>query len=236
VTTESAYVTDQRPLARLLAANPFFGGLGREALETIAALCTTRTLARGEVLFLKGDPGDALYAIRRGRIRIATGTDEGRHVTLNILGPGDVFGEIALLDGKPRTAEAVAIEPCDIYAVQRRDFLPLLQRDLELAIRVIELLCARLRWVSDRMEDAALLPMEARLARALLMLAEDYGSDVQISQQELADLVGASRERVNRQLRAWQHEALIALRRSRIVIMAADSLLERASYETQLGD
>jgi CRP/FNR family transcriptional regulator, cyclic AMP receptor protein len=226
-------VTDQRPFARLLAANPFFASLGPEALEAIAALCTTRTLARGEVLFLKGDPGDALYAIRRGRIRIATGTDEGRHVTLNILGPGDVFGEIALLDGKPRTAEAVAIESCEIFAVQRRDLLPLLQRDLGLAVRIIELLCARLRWVSDRREDAALLPMEARLARALLMLAEDYGSDVQISQQELADLVGASRERVNQQLQAWQHEALIALRRSRIMIIAPNSLLERASYAVQ---
>jgi CRP-like cAMP-binding protein len=226
-------VTDQRPFARLLAANPFFAGLGQEALETIAALCTTRTLARGEVLFLKGDPGDALYALRRGRIRIATGTDEGRHVTLNILGPGDVFGEIALLDGKPRTAEAVAIEPCEIFAVRRRDLLPILKRDLGLAIRVIELLCARVRWVSDRMEDAALLPLDARLARAVLMLGEDYGSDVQISQQELADLVGGSRERVNRQLQAWQQEGLIALRRGGVMIVTADRLLERAGYGKQ---
>jgi CRP-like cAMP-binding protein len=157
-------------------------------------------------------------------------------VTLNILGPGDVFGEIALLDGKPRTAEAVAIEPCELFVVQRRDLLPLLGRDLGLAIRIIELLCARLRWVSDRREDAALLPMEARLARALLMLAEDYGSDVQTSQQELADLVGASREKVNQQLQAWQREGLIALRRSRIMVTAADRLRERAGYETQLGD
>jgi CRP/FNR family transcriptional regulator, cyclic AMP receptor protein len=229
-------VTDQRPFARLLATNPFFAGLEQEALETIAALCTTRRLARGEVLFLKGDPGDALYAIRRGRIRIATGTDEGRHVTLNILGPGDLFGEIALLDGKPRTAEAVALESCEIFAVQRRDLLPLLQRDVGLAMRIIELLCARLRWVSDRREDATLLPLDARLARSLLMLAEDYGSDVQISQQELADLVGASRERVNRQLQAWQEEALIALRRGSVAIVAADRLLERASYGTQSAE
>jgi CRP-like cAMP-binding protein len=236
VTDRSSHVTDQRPLARLLAANPFFAGLDRGALDSIAALCTTRALARGEVLFLKGDPGDALYALRSGRIRIATGTSDGRHVTLNILGPGDVFGEIALLDGKPRTAEAVAIEACELFVVQRRDLLPLLGRDLGLAIRIIELLCARLRWVSDRREDAALLPMEARLARALLMLAEDYGSDVQTSQQELADLVGASRERVNQQLQAWQREGLIALRRSCIMVAAADRLRERAGYETQIGE
>src|SRR5215208_5155287 len=92
-------------LARLLAANPFFAGLGEEAVDAVAALCVTRSLGREELLFQKGDAGDALYAVRRGQIRIATGTDSGRRLTLNLLGPGDVFGEVALLDGRARTAD-----------------------------------------------------------------------------------------------------------------------------------
>jgi len=191
-------MTEAHPFARLLLANAFFAGLGREAVEAVAGLCTTRRLAREEVLFLKGDPGDGLYALRRGQIRIGSGSHEGRHVTLNILGAGDVFGEIALLDGQPRTADAVALEPCDLFVVQRRDFLGLLGRDPQIAVRVIELLCARLRWMSERMEEATLLPLETRLARRLLSLAQDFGSDVQVSQQELAHVVGAARESVNR--------------------------------------
>jgi CRP-like cAMP-binding protein len=150
--------------------------------------------------------------------------DDGRHVTLNILGSGDVFGEIALLDGQPRTADAIALEPCELFVVQRRDFLALLEREPSLAIRVIEFLCVRLRWMSMRMEEATLLPVEVRLARRLLMLAQDYGSQVQVSQQELASFVGAARESVNRQLQLWQQSGLVALGRCRIAILDVNRL------------
>ena len=114
-------MSEPHHFARLLATNPFFADLGTEAVEAIATLCVTRSLRAEEVLFLKGDPGDALFAVRRGQIRIATGTDAGRRLTLNLLGSGDVFGEVALLDGRPRTADAVATERTELFMVRRRD-------------------------------------------------------------------------------------------------------------------
>ena len=197
--------------ARLLGANPFFAGLGEAAVEAIASLCVTRSLAADEVLFFKGDPGDALFAVRRGQIRIATGTRAGRRLTLNILGAGDVFGEIALLDGRERTADAVATEPTEVFMVRRRDLLSPLERQPAVAIGIIELLCQRLRWMSERMEESVLMPLSARLARRLLALAEDFGAEVHVSQEELAVFVGATRESVNRQLQAWKRQGLIEL-------------------------
>jgi CRP-like cAMP-binding protein len=212
-------MAEPRNLALLLGANPFFAGLGKEAIEAIALLCVTRRLERGESLFHKGDAGDALYAVRRGQIRIATGSTSGRRLTLNLLGSGDVFGEVALLDGRPRTADAVAVEPTELYMVYRRDFLDLLVKRPTVAIRIIELLCERIRWMSAQMEERALLPLETRLAHRLVALSEDFGSDLHVSQEELAIFVGATRESVNRQLQTWRREGWIELSRNRVRVL-----------------
>jgi CRP/FNR family cyclic AMP-dependent transcriptional regulator len=212
-------MAEQANFAILLKANPFFAGLRPEALEAIAALCMSRHLKAEETLFLKGDEGDALYAVRRGRIRIATGTETGRRITLNLLGPGDVFGEVALLDGGPRTADAIAVEPTELFMVHRRDFVELLELQPKVAVRIIEFLCERIRWMSDRMEEATLLPLSARLAQRLLTLSDDYGAELDISQEELAVFVGASRESVNRQLQAWRRKGLVELGRNRIRVL-----------------
>jgi CRP/FNR family cyclic AMP-dependent transcriptional regulator len=224
-------MTESSPFAKILSVNPLFAGLGDEAIRSIASLCVTRRLEVNEVLFQKGDAGDALYAVRRGKIRIATGTDAGRRLTLNILGSGDVFGEIALLDGQSRTADASAIEPTELFMVQRRAFLSFLERTPRVAIRLIELLCERGRWMTGQMEERALLPLEARLARRLLMLANDYGSDLRISQDELALFVGGARESINRQLQSWKRSGLISLGRSRICLLDVDRLTERSQGE-----
>ncbi len=212
-------MAEQHHFARLLGANPFFAGLGEDALQAVAGLCVTRSLGAEEMLFLKGDPGDALYAVRRGQIRIATGTEAGRRLTLNLLGSGDVFGEVALLDGHPRTADAIATEPTELFMVRRRDFLDLLERQPGVAVRIIEFLCVRIRWMSERMEESVLLPLSARLSRRLLALADDYGSELHISQEELAIFVGASRESVNRQLQTWRRGGILELGRSRIHLL-----------------
>lgn len=212
-------MADTRNMALLLAANPFFGGLGQEAIEAIAVLCVPRRLEREEALFLKGDPGDALYAVRRGQVRIGTGSASGRRLTLNLLGSGDVFGEVALLDGRPRTADAVAVEPTDLYMVHRRDFIDLLAKQPPVAVRIIEFLCERIRWMSAQMEERALMPLHARLAHRLVALGEDFGSEIHVSQEELAVFVGATRESVNRQLQTWRREGLIELSRNRILLL-----------------
>ncbi|HEY8566146.1 MAG TPA: Crp/Fnr family transcriptional regulator [Beijerinckiaceae bacterium] len=224
-------MTDPTALARSLAANAFLAGLGSEAIGALATLGVSRRLAADETLFRKGDAGDALYAVRRGQIRIATGTEAGGSFTLNIHGPGDVFGEVALLDGRPRTADAVAAEVTELFMLRRRDFLALLERRPDLAIRFTELLCERVRWMTTRMEETALMPLQTRLARRLLALAEDYGAELTVSQEELGVFVGASRESVNRLLQAWRRQDLIALGRGRVRLLAADRLARHAELE-----
>jgi CRP/FNR family cyclic AMP-dependent transcriptional regulator len=216
---EAQAMAEPTNFARLLGTNPFFADLGLDIIETVAGLCVTRSLAQGETLFLKGDPADALYAVRRGQIRIATGTEAGQRLTLNLLGPGDVFGEVALLDGHSRTADAIATEATELFVVRRRDFLDLLEQRPAVAIRIIELLCERIRWMSERMEEVVLLSLPQRLARRLLALSEDYGAELYVSQEELAVFIGATREAVNRQLQAWKRKGLLEIGRSRIRLL-----------------
>ena len=211
-------MAEPRDLARLLAVNPFFASLGTEAVAAIAGLCVTRKLETGATLFIKGDPGDALFAIRRGQVRISSETGDGRRTTLNMLGPGDVFGEVALLDGQPRTASAVAGEPTELFVILRRDLLALIEKRPVVAVQLIELLCARIRWMSRRTEEASFLSLEQRLVRRLIGLVEDYGSEITVSQEELANFVGATRESVNRQLQVWKRAGLIGLGRARIEV------------------
>ncbi len=210
--------------AALLRLNPLFAKLGEEAIARIAALCVRRQLSAGEVLFVKGDEGDALYGIRRGQIRIATGTESGKRLTLNVLGPGDLLGEIALLDGRSRTADAIAAEPSELFMVRRQDFLRLLEREPRIAVHLMELLCERVRWISERMEETALLPLEVRLARRIRTLADDFGTDLHISQEELGILLGVTRESINRQLQQWRREGLVELGRSRIRLLDPERL------------
>jgi CRP-like cAMP-binding protein len=222
----------KRPeFAALLTMNPLFAGLGEEAIRSIASLCTRRHLDEGEVLFQKGDQGDALYGVRRGRVRIETGTAAGGRLTLNVLGPGDLFGEIAIFDGQPRTADAIAAEASELFMVRRADFLAHLEREPRTTLRLLELLCQRIRWVTDRMEEAVLLPLHARLARRLCALAEDFGSEVHISQEELGVYVGAARESVNRQLQEWRRAGIIELRRGRISLLDMERLSAAATGE-----
>ena len=212
----------------LLMVNPLFAALGATTVEKIAALGTKVLLKPGEVLFLKGSEADALYAIRRGEIRVESGTAEGERVNFTILGAGDVFGEIGLLDGKGRSADARAVKSVELFRVQRRDFLSLLEREPKLAIRIIELLCERVRALSDRVEDTILLPLPARIARHLLSLARDFGIEIETTQEDLAVHVGAARETVSRQLQHWRRDGTLELRRGKIRILNAQKLRRQA--------
>lgn len=216
--------------ATLLGMNPLFSGLDADSIKTIARLCQTRRVPAGQTLFVKGDPGDALYGVRRGQIRIETGTATGERLTIDVFGPGDLFGEIAVLDGRPRTADAVAAEDAELFVLPRAEFLSHLEHEPHLAIRLIELLCGRLRATNERTEEMMFLPLQTRLARRLSTLAEDFGSELQITQDELAGLVGVTRESVNRQLRAWRETGIVKLGRGRIWVD-----LERLSAETSRG-
>lgn len=216
------------PFVTALSVNPFFSALGPGEITQIAALCKPRSLSDGETLFAKGDPGDALYGLRRGQIVISTMTSTGRRLTLNILGAGDIFGEIALLDGQPRSANAVASGPVELFMIRRSDFHALLKRQPEITIKIMELLCERLRFSSERLEEASLLSFKVRLARRLLKLADDFGEDIETTQEELSVLAGAGRETVNRQLQKWQKSGIVRLGRGRLRIVDAARLQEEA--------
>src|SRR6202035_3485556 len=150
--------------AVILKMNPMFADLGPDELARISSLCHTQHLGTGESLFQKGDPGDALFGVRRGQIRIESGAAVGSRLTLNFMGSGDLFGEVAVLDGQSRTADAMAGEPTELFVLRRPDFLAFLEREPKVAIKIIQLLCQRIRWQSERMEESMLQPLPIRLA------------------------------------------------------------------------
>lgn len=221
-------MSKQSEFAAILKMNPLFSDLHSDDLQRMAALCHTLQLDIGEVLFQKGNDGDALYGVRRGQIRIETGASDGGRLTLNFQGPGDLFGEIAVLDGQSRTADAVASEPTELFVLRRGDLLVFLEREPRIAIRLIELLCQRIRWISERMEEAVLQPLPVRMARRLCALADDYGSEVHISQEQLGVYVGAARESINRQLQQWRKDGILDLQRGRILLKNMSRLTDLA--------
>jgi CRP-like cAMP-binding protein len=211
----------------LLRAHPIFGELRVEDLRRLSAIAIPRSFKRGATIFKKGDAGTCLYAINRGSVKISVPGNSGREAMFNILGEEEVFGEVALLDGQPRTADAVAITDCELFAINRRDFLALMNWEPKVAIRIIELLCQRLRRASEHFEDLLFLDAAARLAKTLLRLpyqAQPDGRRIAITQQEVSQMIGLSRESTNKQLRDWQERGWLRLSRGGVILLAIDSI------------
>lgn len=221
----SAGLTDKKALLR---SHPFFTGLDSRIVERLVPHALTRKVKRGTLLFRKGDAGSNLYAVCAGAVRVSAPSDQGKDAIFNLIVPGEIFGEVAFLDGGPRTADAVMIESGELMVVERRDFLPLLQDYPELALRLLEVLCGRLRRTSQQVEDMVFLGLEPRLAKALLHLY-DHSSfkapqKFKVTQRDISQLIGASRESVNKQLRSWERRKWLKLKRGGLVILAPDVL------------
>src|SRR4029077_4649721 len=152
------------------------------------------------------------------------GASDGSRLTLNFMGSGDLVGEGAVLDGQSRTADATAGEPTELFVLRREDFLAHLEREPKVAIKIIMLLCQRIRWQSERMEESVLQPLPIRLAPRLGGRAGDFGSEVHISQEQLGVFVGAARESVNRQLQTWRKDGILDLQRGRIMLQNMQKL------------
>ena len=214
----------------MLQGSPLFRGLPPATLERMAALATQRGYRRGEIVFSAGDAGDFLFGVVSGRIRISTANAEGREVFLNIMVPGDTFGEIALLDGGTRTATATAIEAAELVSIRREPVFDLLEREPKAALELLRQCGARLRWTSGLLEDAAFLDAPARLAKRLLSLGELHGEDsaggrvVRISQEELASFLGVSRQAVNEQLQGWKAKGWVTLGHGTVTVRDAAAL------------
>ncbi len=213
----------------VLERNSLFRGLQPAILEQIARLCVRRSYPEDAVIFSQSDPGDALYGVLTGRVRISTSSAGGREVFLNIMEPGDSFGEIALLDGQPRTASATAMSAAELIVITRAQFMPLLANPL-LTDHLLRLLCGRLRWVCEFAEESALLSVPARLARRLLSLGKLHGHhtvkgiELQVSQDEMAHFLGLSRQVINQHLQEWKAHNWVALGRSKIQILNGTAL------------
>lgn len=215
-----------------LLACPLFQAFRPEELDDVLRLAVDRRVPRGQVIFQKGDEGTSMMAVLRGRVRISAVSAEGREVMLNVINAGEVFGEIALLDGNPRSADATAIEPTDLLVVERRLFLPFLGSNVDIYPRLLAVLCARLRQTSSALEDLALFALPTRLARVLLNLARDYGRptprgtriEFKLSQRDLSTLVGASRETVNKQIGHWREAGVLDMDGGSLLVVQPDAL------------
>jgi CRP-like cAMP-binding protein len=223
----------------LLRAHPFFRGLDQGIVDSLVPHALTRKVKRGALLFRKGDQGTNLYVVCAGAVRVSAPSDKGKDAVFNLIVPGEIFGEIAFLDGGPRTADAVMIEPGELMVIERRDFLPLLQQYPELAVRFLEILCGRLRRTSQQLEDIVFLELEPRLAKALLYLYEHSFSKpaqkLKVTQRDISQLIGISRESTNKQLRSWQRRKWVKLERGGLTIVAPDAL-RRLVVEKASGD
>jgi CRP-like cAMP-binding protein len=216
----------------ILSAHALFGQLGREAIDRLTSYAHTKTYAAGATIFARGDPGDGLFAVLAGTVRISNRSVDGKDAVFNLLKAGEVFGEIALLDGGERTADAQALTECTLMLIDRRDFMPILAAQPELAMKLIEILCARLRHTSEQVEDMLFLDLPRRLAKTLLWLAARSSSRrISITQREIGQIVGMTRESANKQLREWEERKWVKLERGKILVVTPEALAKVAAVE-----
>ena len=217
---------------RLLADLDLFRKLRADELDRLVAFTRWSQPKARTVLFRKSDPGTNMMVVRKGRVKACTHSEDGKELVLNMFGPGDVFGEVALLDGSPRTADAVTIDDCDLLVLDRRDFVPFLLEHSDASVRMLEVLTHRLRRTTQLLEDVAFREGPSRLARRFVHLAEFSGRkvddgifvDMPLSQQQLGNMVGMTRESINKQLRQWRDEGLISWARGYYTINDLDQL------------
>ncbi len=223
--------SDTRELVRRVL---LFKHLQEPELTGLSKHLTRRAFHRGTMIFHKDQAGDALYIVESGRVRIFRTSESGKELEVSEAGAGEVFGELALLDGSSRSASVEAVEDTVTYTLNRDEFLRYLATAPQLAVAVIQLLSTRLRALTEYAESLAFLDLEARLARDLLQLGERHGVqadgleiNLDLNQTELATRIGATRERVNRALAAFRSQRLVELRGKKIVLLDLERLKKR---------
>lgn len=232
MTTIDPMVT-ARPMLEALAAIPFFAGLDPSTRERVAAGMRARRFRRGEVIFHVGDPGDALFVIVDGEVKISLPSETGDEAILATLRPGDVFGELALLDGAPRSASATALTATETVVLPRDRFRELIAREAAIRDALLASIAAELRRLTTHVEELHFLDITGRLAAMLVRLAQDGGTRLadggvrlrtNLTQGDLAAMVGCTRQSVNKLLGQFTDDRLIRLERDAIVITDMDGL------------
>jgi CRP/FNR family transcriptional regulator, cyclic AMP receptor protein len=220
-----------------LAGAPLFAALETEAAAALRASMTQIALDRGSVLFSEGEPGDRLYVVTDGKIKLGATSNDGRETLLGVLGPGEMFGELSLFDPGPRTATASALTDARLLGLGHDDLTPWLTGRPEVALSLLQALAQRLRRTNEAMADLVFSDVPGRVAKALLDLASRFGQPQpdgsilvthDLTQEELAQLVGASRETVNKALADFQNRGWISLEPRNVTVLDVERLTRRA--------
>jgi CRP-like cAMP-binding protein len=216
-----------------IEAGAWFGKLSPNLRQAILSRATVRRLADGDPLATRGTPAEEWCGVARGAVRVSSASLSGKQITLTYVEPGTWFGDIALFDGLPRTHDADAHGPTALLVVRKPDFKLLLSQHVELYDALLRLNCRRLRLMFDQLEDINTRPLQARLARQVLLLAKTYGvkqgEEIRIglalAQEDLAQLLGASRQRVNQELKGFEREGAVRVEPTRLVVLSREKLL-----------
>lgn len=204
-----------------------FSGLDDVELDELLTLSKPVSVKARSQVCRKGEPGDALYIVISGKLKVCVHAEDGREAILAILEDGETFGEMSLLDEQPRSASVIAVQDSELLVIQRRDFINYLESNPKVSVSLLGILCQRLRLMDDIMEDMRFLGIRSRLAKALTRLALQHGRtmgngsiriELKLSQEDLGNLICATRESVNKHLKTWEEEGLLELTQSSLVI------------------
>ncbi len=215
---------------------PLFADLADEEVRELMTVARRRIFRAGEVIFHREDPGQVLYVIKEGKVKICLISPDGQEMTLTVLGKGEYFGEFALLDGLPRSTDAIASERVECYTLQRTDFHNAIMKNPKIAIQAMEVLSKRLRNTNQMVEDLIFLDVYGRVAKKLVELADAHGAkaedggiriEMRLTQQELASMVGASRESVNKVMGYFTEKNFISTDKHRITLHRIADLKRR---------
>lgn len=227
------------PPIDLLRKIPLFSDLDDRELGAVAQLVHTKRHRAKDFIVQQGEPSGELFVIVEGHLKAVSSDAEGRDTALNIMGPGEVVGEVSLFDGGARSANVIAVDACELLVIRRDPFLRLLESSPRIAVKMLAVLARRLRRLTERAEDIAFLRVGDRLAKRIVMLADDYGEAradgsvriaFRLSQQEMGDLVGATRESANKQLRVWELQGILSQQSGHLVVHKLEELRELVGY------
>jgi CRP-like cAMP-binding protein len=217
--------------ADFLATIPLFNGLQRDELQRFADLTRERSYPKGSVILFQDDPGDSLFVLRSGRVKVVLIGEDGREVILGVLEPGAHFGELALIDDQPRSAHVIAMEDANLLILRREDFRRRVEANPSVAWALLTELSRRLRRADVKIGGLVLLDVPGRIARLLLDLADEAGNDMiekPLTHQTIAQMIGASRETVSRAMKEFQDSGLITVERRKIAVGDREALEKRS--------
>lgn len=206
----------------VLKSVPLFAGFPDEQLRALATLVTRRSAPRSSLIMAAGDATESLYVVISGRLKVMMGDAEGKEVILSLIGPGEFFGEMGLIDDSPRSASVIAIEPCELLSLSRRDFKKCMAENFDMTMAVMKGLVRRLREADRKIGSLALLDVYGRVARLLIDMSENVNGQKVVTRrlpkQDIAKMIGASREMVSRVMKDLQMGGYIEMRGSTIVV------------------